>query len=428
VPGLVFVYLFKRGEAPRIDMIAEGGIDLNAFPPGHEPVFPVDSSVVDLRGLAAGGSAPSGAPLAPIDSSIVDLRGLAAGGPPAAYHRDLTTIFGQPINVVVPPVVGERTELKNGKVTYQVITAALNAMNVTDAEHALGQRDKLEKARDLALDLWVTERAAKIISRGGSDWVQRLQALQNNLRDANRPFKLILDADIAGLAKDPIAINALRAALASQQKQLAAQVDAALADPALKAASTQTNPAARTNSWPCAADGMFCTKGNVTAPGLGPVTSPGSQTNYATPSAQLNAMTGKTANGNSDPGTADCVFTGGKDCKQADPLVFNHPAQRPRGSEAVPQAAVLAMRGTTQGQKLLDEEKTLQTELEKADAKLNEIRAKKEAATSPIEREHYELDRTKAEDDKSQIAQKLSVTQDTIETDATKYVLDPDTK
>jgi hypothetical protein len=413
VPGLVFVYFFKRGDSPKIDMIAEGGVNLDPFP--------LDSSVVDLRGLAAGGPASRGTPLMPIDPSIVDLRGLPAGGSPEVYRRDLATLLGHPVDVVVPQSVGATTQVTTGKGTYQMLTATLNSLSVVDAERALEQRDELEKDRNLALRLWVVERAIDIIKQGSSDWMQQLQELQNESANANLPLNLIANANIQSLANNPSQLDSLRAALVGQQKQVAGELDA---DPMLKSAAAQVKPAAGAKPWPCPTDGTFCTNDKVTMPGLAPTSSPGALTTSASPSGQLQAMTGGDPNKKSDPNDIECVFVGGQNCKKADPIVFNKPDQRPRGSASLSADELQAMNTTAEGQKLLEKEKTLQAQLDSANAKLNEIRKEKDAATDPAERNRLEVDYSNADDDKSQIAQQLSVAEDAVETQAKTFVLD----
>lgn len=258
VPGLVFIYMFKRGETPRIDMLAEGGVNLAPFEQGLPPQhFPVDSSVVDLRGLAAGGALPAPPPTPPTGTPA-EFRELAASGAPDAYRRDISALVGQQIPIPAPPFVAAISNVTIGKQSYQQITATIDQLSVGDAERDLAQRDQLEKGRNIALQLWVIERALEIIKADNPDW-SALQSLRDVLADTNFPLKVLRDTNIQSLKDSTAVLNALRVTLAGQQLQTAGQLNAALSDPVLKLASAKPDASAAKKPWPCATNGALCT-------------------------------------------------------------------------------------------------------------------------------------------------------------------------
>jgi len=332
LPGLMFAYLNRRGDVIIPTLVSMGGVSLVPFPPGAPHIIPTDANIVDLRGLAAGGPMPTGAPLTPIDSSIVDLRDMPAGGPPSAAAQDVSFLVAKPINIAVPPPVGWVKTGTTGKDSYQQITVSLNAISAADAERALAQRDALDKARDIALQLWVIERALDILKQGNPDWAQQLGALQKDLAGTTLPLQLLTGANIQSLANSPAALDSLRTALAGQQKQVAGELNAALADPLLKSAAApgaagRQTPSAR--SGPCAVDGTFCTNDKVAMPGLGPTVAGGTQTAYSSTSAQLKAMAADTKEIAADPrkidSNAGCIFAGQSNCTTAAPMNFPKP-------------------------------------------------------------------------------------------------------
>jgi PDZ domain len=82
LPGLLYVYLNRRGADLIPTLISVGGVLLDPFPQWHGPKNPDDadnSATVDLRGTRAGGPMPRGAALVPVDAKVVDLRTPAGG-------------------------------------------------------------------------------------------------------------------------------------------------------------------------------------------------------------------------------------------------------------------------------------------------------------------------------------------------------------
>ena len=194
-PGLMFIELtpdsvqgmYKTHET----IIAEGGVSLVPFPqenvanpnavnPGGANPFPQDSSVVDLSGLGGpGGAAANGSPLAPTLFSHQEQDSLAS------------RIFHEKIVVPEPRPSAWVADFANGDRTLSAISLALDQLkrsSAADAEASLEQRQKLERARLVAIHLAQVERALNLLDEKNSDQVREFQRLQAEITEQRDAF------------------------------------------------------------------------------------------------------------------------------------------------------------------------------------------------------------------------------------------------
>ena len=158
VPGLMYVYYSTDSDGPKITKVAMGGVNLEPFN-WARPQLSTDSSVVDLRGTAAGGPMPQGAPLVPIDSSIVDLRTSNGGDlvrPPAGNPA-----FGW----VAGASVGSQD-----RQSVSIVIEQIRSLNTAEAERALGRRDKQAQQDDCGA--YATRRGNSCVPDLGSAYLR----------------------------------------------------------------------------------------------------------------------------------------------------------------------------------------------------------------------------------------------------------------
>jgi hypothetical protein len=96
---------------------------------------------------------------------------------------------------------------------------------------------------------------------------------------------------------------------------------------------------------------------------------------------------------------------------------------RPRGSQSLPPELVARWGQTPEGRELLEKEKALKTQLEQAEAKVAEIKRKRDAATDAAARSVINVEYANAEDAKNRVNQQVYVTVVQVEAKAKQYIL-----
>lgn len=162
-------------------------------------------------------------------------------------------------------------------------------------------------------------------------------------------------------------------------------------------------------------EGTFCTKDNPKNAGGEPVVPGQQQTKYDSASAQADAAKKMGANGG-------CVFDGQAGCAKG--VSLSVPQGGGRGSAGLSDATRQAMDKSPDGHKLLGEETALRGQFATAEAKVAEIKAKRDAATDGATRSKLALDMATADTIKTNIGQQLYVKEIAVETEAKKFVLD----
>lgn len=174
-------------------------------------------------------------------------------------------------------------------------------------------------------------------------------------------------------------------------------------------------PAPVANAPKC--EGTFCIKENPKNAG-GPEVPPGQkQTTYSSTSAQAVAAAKAGAK-------SGCVFDGQAGCTPGQSLPFPQPGGAPRGSAGLSASVREAMNKTPQGQQLIKEEMALRSQYSGAEAKANEIKAKRDAETDSAKKGQLAMEFITADKLRSDLGQQLYTKEIAVETEAKKYVLD----
>lgn len=164
-------------------------------------------------------------------------------------------------------------------------------------------------------------------------------------------------------------------------------------------------------------EGTFCTKENPKNAG-GPEVPPGQkQTTYSSASAQAVAAAKAGVK-------SGCVFDGQAGCTPGQSLTFPQPGSAPRGSAGLSASVKEAMNKTPQGQQLIKEEMALRSQYSGAEAKANEIKAKRDAETDSAKKGQLAVEFANADKLRSDLGQQLYTKEIAVETEAKKYVLD----